>query len=329
MSTAAPPVTARPDARAGPRERTSVRPPSRLVYVARAAAAASAVLLIAYLGISYKYADTLTRVERHAPVRSAANVAPTHEDVTFTASDGVNLKGWWFAAPSPRQRAVVIVHGKDQTRIDSSFDAGRIAHVLLERGYSALLFDLRGHGESEGLRWGLGKHEALDVAAAVDLAAAKANVPRSRVAIVAESMGAGSAMMALDRVPDVGPMVLDSVYTSAATVIDEIGPSVSGLPSWFTPGMELMAQTFFGLDVDAVQPVRVVRAHPERAFLFLRCDNDTTVSPHHGAEMKAASTNAATELVTFTGCGHVKALITYPSEWEGRVVTFLEGQLGK
>src|SRR6266508_6274922 len=106
MSTAAPPVTARPDAGAVPRERAGMRPASRLVYVARAAAAASAVLLIAYLGISYKYADTLSRVDRHALVRSAANVAPTHEAVTLTASDGVNLKGWWFAAPSPRQRAV-------------------------------------------------------------------------------------------------------------------------------------------------------------------------------------------------------------------------------
>ena len=79
----------------------------------------------------------------------------------------------------------------------------------------------------------------------------------------------------------------------------------------------------------SVVPTDVVRAHPERAFLFIRCDNDTTVFPHHGAEMKAASANAATELVTFSGCGHVKAFITYPSEWEARVVSFLEGQLGK
>lgn len=327
-TSAAPPAVAHPDLRAGARDRAGRRAPS-LAFALRAAAAIVAVLLVAYLGIAYKYADTLSRVERHALVRTPAYVAPSHEAVSFTAADGLTLKGWWFAAPSPRERAVVIVHGKDQTRVDSSFDGGRIARLLLARGYSALLFDLRGHGESEGLRWGLGKQEALDVAAAVDLAASKANVPRSRVAVVAESMGAGSAMLALDRVPDVGPMVLDSVYTSATTVIDEVGPSVSGLPSWFTPGMVLMARTFFGLDVDAVEPIREVRERPERAFLFIRCDGDKTVAPHHGAEMKAASANPATELWTAQGCGHVKAFSTQPAEWEARVTSFLEGQLGK
>jgi alpha-beta hydrolase superfamily lysophospholipase len=53
----------------------------------------------------------------------------------------------------------VLVHGKDQNRIDNSFNAGRIASTLLARGYWVLLVDLRGHGESEGLRWGLGEKE--------------------------------------------------------------------------------------------------------------------------------------------------------------------------
>jgi hypothetical protein len=300
-----------------------------IVFALRASAAAVAVLLVAYLGICFKYADTLTRVERKALERTAAYVAPTHEDVSVTTADGLTLRGWWFAAPRPRDRAVVIVHGKDQDRIDSSFPAGRIARALLDRGYSALLFDLRGHGESDGARWGLGKHEALDVAAAVDLAARRAGVARSRVAIVAESMGAGSAMTALPLIPDVGPMVLDSVYTSATTVVDEVGPSVSGLPSWFTPGMVLMAKLFFGLDLDAVVPVAQVRAHPERAFFFIQCDHDQTVAPHHGREMKTASQNAGTQLWYVEGCGHVKAFATQPAEWEQRVTAFLEEQLGR
>src|SRR5574341_30823 len=130
-TTAAPPAVAHPALRAGARDRAGRRAPSRLAFALRALAAMVAVLLVAYLGISYKYADTLSRVERHALVRTPAYVAPSHEAVSFTAADGLTLKGWWFAAPSPRERAVVIVHGKDQTRIDSSFAAGRIARLLL------------------------------------------------------------------------------------------------------------------------------------------------------------------------------------------------------
>jgi fermentation-respiration switch protein FrsA (DUF1100 family) len=288
------------------------------------------VLLIGYAGICFRYADTLSKVDRHPLARTADYVAPTHEDVAFKTSDGLTLKGWWFPAPSARARAVVIVHGKDQDRIDSSFPTGRIARALLARGYSALLFDMRAHGESGGgPRWGLGRSEALDVAAAVDVAAQKAGLPRSRVAVIAESMGAGSAAMALRLVPDVGPMVLDSVYTDAHTVINEYGPAASGLPAFFTPGMELMARIFFDLDVTDVRPVDQVRAHPERAFLFVQCAADRTVFPHHGPDMKSASANPGTELWVAPDCGHVKAYSRYPDEWESRVTAFLERQLGQ
>ncbi len=297
--------------------------------IARVGAVLVALLLVAYAGICYRFADVLTRPDRHALQRTADYVAPAHEDVSFRTADGLTLKGWWFPAPSPRQRAVVIVHGKDQDRIDSSFPSGRIARFLLPRGYSVLLFDLRGHGESEGFRWGLGEGEARDVVAAVDLASQKAGLPRSRVAIVAESMGAGSAMMALPKIADVGPMVLDSVYTSARTVVDEIGPAESGLPPIFVPGMVLVARVLFGLNIDDVRPVDVVRAHPERPFLFIECDDDTTVYPHHALEMKAASANPRTELWMASDCGHVKAMSAHPAEWEARVTAFLEKQLGR
>ncbi|MBU6424116.1 MAG: hypothetical protein KGQ88_08790, partial [Chloroflexi bacterium] len=115
-----------------------------------------ALLLVVYVGISYRYADTLSLVKRHAIEKPATLVAPTHEDVGFTTADGLTLKGWWFTAPRFRDRAVVFVHGKDQDRIDSSFDPAPNAKLLLFDGYDVLLFDLRGHGESQGLRWGLG-----------------------------------------------------------------------------------------------------------------------------------------------------------------------------
>lgn len=71
------------------------------------------------------------------------------------------------------------------------------------------------------------------------------------------------------------------------------------------------------------------RAHPERPFLFIQCERDATVALHHGLEMKAASANPATELWLVKDCGHVRAFVTHPAEWEARVVAFLEAQIGK
>jgi pimeloyl-ACP methyl ester carboxylesterase len=295
----------------------------------RLASVAIATLVVAYLAICFNYAERLTQVQREELAQAAAFVASTHEDVSFGTADGLTLRGWWFPAPEPRGRAAVLVHGKDANRIDSSWHSGRIAHLLIANGYSTLLFDLRGHGESDGLRWGLGEKEALDVAAAVDLAAQKAGVPRSRVALLGESMGAGSVLMSLAHVPDVGAVVTDSSYADGNTVVSELAPVVSGLPAFFTPGMVLMAKLFFALDLATVRPVEQVRAQPERAFLFIHCEDDSTVYVHHAHDLRAASAAPETELWIAPDCGHVRAFSRHPAEWESRVLTFLERELGR
>jgi fermentation-respiration switch protein FrsA (DUF1100 family) len=287
------------------------------------------VLVVFYLGISWKYADGVTRVTRDPLKKTPAYVEATHEDVSFKSldPDALTLRGWWFPAPSKATKAVVMVHGKDQNRIDSSFDPGRIARALLADGWSVLLFEMRGHGESEGLRWGLGEYEPGDILAAIDFAATKLGVPRSRVATIGESMGGGSVLMTVGRDPSIGPVVTDSAYASAPTVVNEVGPQYSGLPAFFTPGLVFMSRLVYGIDIGSVVPADVVRAHPERAFFFIECTDDHTVALHHGLDLKAASANPNTQLWLVSGCGHVKAFITHPQEWTDRVLAFLDGQV--
>lgn len=286
------------------------------------------VLVLVYLGISWKYADGVTRVTRDPLKKTPAYVQATYEDVEFASADSsaLKLKGWWFPAPNAT-RAAVLVHGKDQNRIDSSFDPGRIARFLIADGWSVLLFEMRGHGLSEGLRWGLGQYEPSDIIAAIDLAARKTNVPRSRVATIGESMGGGSVLMTVAKDPSIGPIVVDSAYASAPVVVNEVGPAYSGLPAFFTPGLVLASRIIYGIDIDSVVPADVVRSHPERAFLFIQCEEDHTVAMHHGVDLKAASANPNTELWLVKDCGHVKAFVTHPGAWQDHVLAFLHREL--
>jgi fermentation-respiration switch protein FrsA (DUF1100 family) len=284
---------------------------------------------VGYLGISWKYADGVTRVTRDPLVKIPWYVQASYESVSFMSRDGLTLKGWWFPAPGivPPAKAAVMVHGKDQNRIDSSFDPGRIARALIADGWSVLLFEMRGHGESEGLRWGLGQFEPNDILGAIDLAARKTSLPRGRIATIGESMGAGSVLMTVGRDPSIGPVVTDSAYASAPQVVDEVGPVYSGLPAFFTPGLVLMSRLVYGIDIDSVVPVDVVRAHPERAFFFIQCEDDGTVAPHHALDLAAASANPGTQLWMVKDCGHVKAFGTHPQEWTARVLAFLDAHL--
>jgi uncharacterized protein len=289
-------------------------------------AAALVLGLLAYGGISYRVADGITKPERKVLDPPATSVSEVYENVSFKSTDGLLLKGWWFPVPSA-DRAVVIVHGRAANRINSDFDQQKISRFLIANHYSVLLFDLRGHGESEGLRYSLGEYEPRDVVGAIDFAQKKAGIDRKRVAIIGESMGGGSAIMTVKADPTIGPVITDSAFADGLTVVSEVAPNYTGLPAWFTPGIVLMARVFFGLDLSAIKPAEVVRDHPERAWLFIQCEDDKTVFRHHGVELKAASANPQTELWLVSGCDHVKAFDTHTVEWEQHVLAFLSREI--
>src|SRR5438874_4975109 len=201
--------------------------------------------LLAYGVTSYRVADGVTKPERQPLTPAADVVSPVHEDVSFRATDGLLLKGWWFDPAAIQKgaaradRAVVFVHGRGQNRIISSFHPDLIAKIFLARGWDVLLFDLRGHGESEGDRYSLGQYEPRDIAAAVDFVSAKAGIDRRRVALIGESLGGGSAIMTVGLDPSIGPVVTDSAYADGYTVVSESHMKYTGLPSWFAPGITI------------------------------------------------------------------------------------------
>jgi fermentation-respiration switch protein FrsA (DUF1100 family) len=297
------------------------------------AVSALVLALVGYGAVSVRVADGLTKLDRLPLDPPATAVATTHEDVSFNATDGIPLRGWWFTSTVPTfakvDRALVIVHGRGRNRINSNFRPDKIAPIFLARGWNVLLFDLRGHGESGGERYSLGEYEPRDIVAAVNLAAAKTAIPKSHVAVLGESLGGGSSIMTVAADPGIGPVVTDSAYADGYTVVSEVGPKYSGLPGIFTPGIAMTSRLFFGLDVWSVRPVDVVRAHPERVWLFIQCTGDTTVWPNHGTDLKNASANPGTELWMVDGCEHVRAFTEHPAEWQQHVLTFLDREIAK
>jgi uncharacterized protein len=294
----------------------------------RIASALLAVALIgsgAYLSFSYVIAERFTHAIRF-PVGHAPEVATsTYEDVAFRTADGLTLRGWYF--PTRSDRAAIVVHGKDGNRIGGEHHTiEKLADFLVTSGYSVLVFDLRGNGDSDGDRFSLGYLERRDVAAAIDHLTGR-GIREDRIALIGISMGAGTVLQSLPLHPNVGAVVADSSYVDAQTIVTEDLELLAGVPSWFTPGVLFMSKLVFGLDGAQVRPVEVVRAHPERAFLFIHCAGDKLIAPHHAYELRAASANPASDLWVATLCQHSWAFNTYPTAYEARLGTFLESQI--
>lgn len=105
----------------------------------------------------------------------------------LTTSDGVRIAVDRADPESDPGAAVVVVHGFAGHRRHPQVVALRDA--LVEDGFPVFTFDLRGHGDSEGLCT-LGDLEEHDVAAVVEAARGD----HDRVVLVAASMGAVAAL---------------------------------------------------------------------------------------------------------------------------------------
>jgi uncharacterized protein len=131
----------------------------RRAWTNRLLAAVAAVLVGFFVIFPTLFAVDLLAKPR-APIDQAALGLP-HERVTFPASDGVRLSGWYVS--SRNGTAVVLVHGGGGDRQGTI----RHARMLAKAGYGVLLYDARGRGESAGQENAAGWQWDRDVRGAV------------------------------------------------------------------------------------------------------------------------------------------------------------------
>lgn len=115
---------------------------------------------------------------------------PSHSTNTpIQTLDGLWLDGTLVTPDGPSAQAVVFVHGGGVTREEGGFFT-RLAAGLGEAGVASLRYDLRGHGESEGLQ-----QEATLTAHLNDIQTAIAHlrdvVGRSAISLLGASFGGG------------------------------------------------------------------------------------------------------------------------------------------
>ncbi len=135
------------------------------------------------------------------------------ETISFTATDGIRLSGWWLQGKSAEHGTVVLVHGIGANRLSQV----RRAQTLHRDGFSVLLFDLRAHGDSQGTHIGFGLTEARDVDAALGFA--RRRNPGGRLGVIAISLGGAATLLGAEP-PRMEALVLESVFPDIRPAID-------------------------------------------------------------------------------------------------------------
>ncbi len=285
-----------------------------------------AAALLAYAGAALVVAETLTKPYRRGLASSPAVFDVAYEDVTFPSTgDGITLRGWFLPAAGS-DRAVVIVHGRNSTRTGDDGQYVPHAAALAARGYNALLFDFRAHGESGGVRYTLGTAEQRDVLGAVAYLKSRGFAPE-RMGFWAHSMGAATVLLASAVSPDVRTIVADSSFARLEDLLGRELPRASGLPGFFNPPILFFARIVFGADTTIVNPVEAVAGLPPDSLFIIHGEADGLIPVDHARRIAAAAGPAVHDLWIVPGARHDRASAVAPERYEKRVLAFFDEKL--
>ena len=281
-------------------------------------------LVIVYFGFSFYVADAMTAPLSPRIDTSATVISPNYENIDFSASDGVNLKGWFF--PSTNNKVIIMVTGLVANRVNTEYLGPLIAQELIAKGYNIIMYDTRAHGLSGGKRVGYGSVEGNDVVGAVNYAKSRGYEAKN-IGIIGDSTGAISTLMVIDKLKDVGAIVLDSPATAFAPVISDRLWKEKGVPTFFYPAIFFFDKVAFGVDINSIRPIDKIGLDPNRKFLFLHGALDETIPPINSEELLKAA-NKSSQRVVFANGNHIETYKSDPALYRSVVYNFLAKELG-
>jgi fermentation-respiration switch protein FrsA (DUF1100 family) len=282
------------------------------------------VILIAFVGISIYLGASMTRSERVAVEGSPADLGREYEDVEFASrEDDLTLRGWLLPAGNS-QRTVIMVHGNGSNRADPGVSMLAIASAFIDRGFNVLMFDLRGHGESDGDRISAGYYEQRDLLGAVDYARLRG---AEHVGVLGFSVGAATALLTAADEETIEAVVADSSFADLSGIMGREFKERSGFPEFFLKPVLFLVKIFYGVDFAAVKPVAAVADIAPRPILFIHGAEDTFVPVENAHRLYEAAANPEDELWIVPGADHVQAYNTAPDEYMDKVAAFFEAAL--
>jgi dipeptidyl aminopeptidase/acylaminoacyl peptidase len=274
----------------------------------------------AYLGISVLVADLLTRSANRAIELDPKVVAATAVSWNTQTDDQLTLRGWYCPALTHR-RLIVLVHG-----LRSAWpEMAAVGHELHRLGYDVLVFDLRGHGQSDPARLSLGRHEQRDLRAVLSWAVRQGYSP-DRIGWLGNSMGASTVMMEAAHNPAIRAAVVDSPYGNLPELLNAQLSEHSHLPHWFNPGILAAARLIFGVRTDDLVPIRSARHWGRRPLLLFHGEADTVV-PVQQARQLAAAAGPWCRAVILPGIEHVQTYTIHPRRYIATVDAFFRQHL--
>ncbi|MGE5250701.1 MAG: alpha/beta hydrolase [Bacteroidota bacterium] len=327
-------------------ENVSARMPHRSTrrwakWTLRGLGAAAGLVLLAYLGVGALAASQLTLPQRvFDPSLGPARYGLQFEEVRLPArTDGLEIAAWHLPSTA-NERAIILVHGRDNSRTNGFVDHFvEFAGSLQRAGFSVMMIDLRGHGQSAGARYTFGIKERQDILGAVDWLVSRGYAP-TRIGALGYSLGAASVIGAAADEPAIGAIWIDSAYADVQPVIEGGWRANSGLPQVLLYPTEWMIRVLYGYDITASRPVQEIGRIAPRPIFMAHCQQDAMIPISHMEQLRAVVPQAETWVIL--NCdqhtlvqpivpekynNHALGFNLQPEEYTRRVIAFFDEAL--
>ncbi|MBE2219915.1 MAG: alpha/beta fold hydrolase [Anaerolineae bacterium] len=282
-----------------------------------------AALFIGYLClqlIAYPYltASAHTHPSRQSPCcETPADFGLDYEEVTFETANGLTLHGWYI--PGENEAAVMLLHGINGNRLSML----GLAKGLAEAGYGVLLFDLRGHGDSDGDIVPYGGPEAEDVVAAAAYLQARPDVDPERIGALGWSLGAQVVIMGAAQDENVKAVVADG---PGATAVSDWPPPET-LNEWLYVPVDFMYYQFLPMHTGVTEPLALIDVLPmlgERPLLLISSGDSFE---RHRMDYFLNHATDPKELLVFAESDHIGGWRDAPEVYETNVINFFDKAL--
>src|SRR3954453_1905093 len=278
------------------------------------AAIAASVAFVVLVAVPVGYGVYLT----HLPARRAVHdvdLGAPKRPVTLTTAGGVKLRGWYV--PSRNGAAVAVIHGTGSNRLGVADHA----RLLVRHGYGVLIFDLQGHGASDGPSTSLPARFAPDADAALAYLRARPDVRAGRIGIIGVSLGGEVAIAAAARHPEWRATVLEGGQALSPADMRAAGAD----PVTFVTVSVLygVGRVLGGTGASPSNERLIERIAP-RPLLLISAGRGTEARANQAYARRAGR---SARLWNLPGASHAAALRTDPGGYERRVTGFLDTAL--
>ena len=274
------------------------------------------LLFMQYVGLPFYMSYGYSHPKRAAVCCiTPADWGLAYEDVSFTTSDGLTLRGWYI--PSQNRAAVIALHGIAANRV-AVMDH---ALMLSRNGYGVLMMDIRAHGASDGDVLPYGGDEAEDVVAASAYLQSRADVDPERIGALGLSLGAQVNILGTARTQAVKAVVADG---PGATTFEDWPPPHS-FGDWLYVPFDLVFYQMLPWRTGVAHPVSLQTAIAQiapRPILLIGGGRERYGQEHHYAAAREPKT-----LWIIPEAGHIEGLSVRPQEYEEKVTAFFDEAL--